>query len=166
MIEFSLLSIMTFLPLAGVLIILMIRGNEEDVARNSKFMALYTALFTFAFAVYMVIRFEPVDPGFQFVEHSSWLKGLGINYHMGVDGISVLFILLSTFLMPICIVSAWDAIKTRVKEFMIAFLVLESFMIGTFCALDTILFYASLVETEDYFALSFAIAWINWQSKN
>ena len=142
MIEFSLLSIMTFLPLAGVLIILLIRGDEADVARNSKFMALYTSLFTLAFAIYMVIRFEPLDPGFQFVEHSSWLKGLGINYHMGVDGISVLFILLATFLTPICILSAWESIKTRVKEFMIAFLVLESFMIGTFCALDTVLFYA------------------------
>jgi len=142
MIDFSLLSIMTFLPLAGVLIILMIRGDEAVVAQNSKLMALYTSLFTLAFAIYMVIRFEPIDPGFQFVEQSSWLKGLGINYHMGVDGISVLFILLATFLTPICILSAWDSIKTRVKEFMIAFLVLESFMIGTFCALDTILFYA------------------------
>lgn len=141
MVDFSLLSIMTFLPLAGVLIILGIRGDEEIVAKNSKFMALYASLFTLAFAVYMVVRFEPLDPGFQFVEHSSWLKGFGINYHMGVDGISVLFILLAAFLTPICIVSAWSSIKTRVKEFMIAFLVLECFMIGTFCALDTILFY-------------------------
>ncbi|MFK7839166.1 MAG: NADH-quinone oxidoreductase subunit M [Bdellovibrionales bacterium] len=142
MIDFSLLSIMTFLPLAGCLIILMIRGDEEIVAKNSKYMALYTALFTLAFAIYMVIKFEPIDPGFQFVEHSSWLKSFGINYHMGVDGISVLFILLASFLTPICILSAWHSIKARVKEFMIAFLVLESFMIGTFCALDAILFYA------------------------
>lgn len=142
MIEFSLLSIMTFLPLAGCLIILMIRGEESVVAQNSKFMALYTSLFTLAFAIYMVVRFDPSDPGFQFVEHSSWLKGFGINYHMGVDGISVLFVLLAAFLTPVCIVSAWDSIKTRVKEFMIAFLILECFMIGTFCALDTILFYA------------------------
>ncbi|NCT40820.1 MAG: NADH-quinone oxidoreductase subunit M [Alphaproteobacteria bacterium] len=141
MIEFSLLSIMTFLPLAGCLIILMIRGDEETVGKNAKYMALYTSLFTLAFAVYMVIRFEPLDDGFQFVEHSGWLKTFGINYHMGVDGISVLFVLLATFLTPICILSAWSSIKTRVKEFMIAFLVLESFMIGTFCALDTILFY-------------------------
>lgn len=142
MIDFSLLSIMTFLPLAGVLIILAIRGEESVVAQNSKYMALYTSLFTLAFAIYMVIRFEPLDAGFQFVEHSSWLKGLGINYHMGVDGISVLFILLAAFLTPICILAAWDSIKTRTKEFMVAFLVLESFMIGTFCALDMILFYA------------------------
>ena len=142
MIEFSLLSIMTFLPLAGCLIILMIRGEDEVAAKNSKHMALYTSLFTLAFAIYALIRFEPLDDGFQFVEHSSWLKGLGINYHMGVDGISILFVLLATFLTPVCILSAWTSIKTRVKEFMIAFLVLESFMIGTFCALDTILFYA------------------------
>ena len=141
MIEFSLLSIMTFLPLAGVIMILMIRGDEDVVAKNSKYMALYTSLFTLAFAIYMLVQFQPIDPGFQFVEHGGWLKGLGINYHMGVDGISVLFVLLSAFLTPICILSAWDSIKTRVKEFMIAFLVLESLMIGTFCALDTILFY-------------------------
>ena len=141
MIEFSLLSIMTFLPFAGVIMILMIRGDEAVVAKNSKYMALYTSLFTLAFALYMLVRFEPVDPGFQFVEHNSWLKTLGINYHMGVDGISVLFVLLAALLTPVCILSAWDAIQTRVKEFMIAFLVLESFMIGTFCALDTVLFY-------------------------
>lgn len=141
MIEFSLLSIMTFLPLAGVLMILCIRGEADVVAKNSKYMALYTSLFTLGFALYMVMQFEPVDAGFQFVEHNTWLKGLGINYHMGVDGISVLFVLLAAFLTPICILSAWDAIQSRVKEFMIAFLVLETFMIGTFCALDTVLFY-------------------------
>ena len=141
MVEFSLLSIMTFLPLAGALIILMIRGDEGTVARNSKYMALYTSLFTLAFAVYMVIKFNPNFVGFQFVEHSGWLYGVGVNYHMGVDGISVLFILLSAFLTPICILASWSSIKTRVKEFMVAFLVLETFMIGTFCALDAILFY-------------------------
>lgn len=141
MIDFSLLSIMTFLPLAGVLLILSIRGEEAVVARNCKYMALYTSLFTFAFSIYMLMRFEPVDPGFQFVEHNSWLKALGINYHVGVDGISVLFILLTTFLTPVCILSAWTSIQTRVKEFMVAFLVLECFMIGTFAALDAVLFY-------------------------
>ncbi len=141
MIESSLLSMITFWPFLGVLFILGIRGEEAAVARNAKLVALISSLFTLSFSIYMVIRFEPVDAGFQFVEHNSWLKGLGINYHMGVDGISVLFVLLSTFLTPICILASWDAIKTRVKEFMIAFLVLESFMVGTFCALDTVLFY-------------------------
>ena len=140
--EFPLLSIMTFLPLAGVLIILAtVRGSGEVADRNAKYVALYTSLFTFAFGLYMFANFDGNSAEFQFVESSSWLKPFGINYHMGVDGISMFFVLLSVFLTPICIISAWDAIKKRVKEFMIAFLILESFMVGTFCALDAILFY-------------------------
>ena len=141
MVEFPLLSLMTFLPIAGVLIILMIRGEQGVVDQNTKHMALYTSLFTLAFALFMYTRFDGSSADFQFVEQSSWLKPLGINYHMGVDGISMYFVLLSAFLTPVCILSAWDAIKTRVKEFMIAFLILESFMIGTFVALDAVLFY-------------------------
>ena len=141
MVDFPVLSLMTFLPIAGVLIILAIRGDEEVVAQNTKHMALYSSLFTFAFALFMYTRFDGTSAEFQFVEQSSWLKPLGINYHMGVDGISIFFVLLSSFLTPICILSAWDVVKTRVKEFMIAFLVLESFMIGTFVALDAVLFY-------------------------
>ena len=141
MIDFPLLSLMTFLPVAGVIIIMLIRGDEEVVAQNTKHMALYTSLFTLAFALFMYTRFDGSSADFQFVEQSSWLKPLGINYHVGVDGISMFFVLLSAFLTPICILSAWDAIKTRVKEFMIAFLLLETFMIGTFVALDAVLFY-------------------------
>ncbi len=141
MVEFPLLSLMTFLPVAGILIILAIRGEEEVVSQNTKHMALYTSLFTLAFALFMYTRFDGSSAEFQFVEQSSWLKPLGINYHMGVDGISVFFVLLSAFLTPVCILSSWDVIKTRVKEFMIAFLALESFMIGTFVALDSVLFY-------------------------
>ena len=141
MVDFPLLSLMTFLPIAGVLIILMIRGEKDVVAQNSKHMALYTSLFTLAFALFMYTRFDGNSAEFQFVEQSGWLKPLGINFHFGVDGISMFFVLLSAFLTPICILSAWTAIKDRVKEFMIAFLVLESFMIGTFVALDTVLFY-------------------------
>ncbi len=139
MIEFPLLSVMTFLPLAGVFLILMIRGDREDVERNSRHVALFTSFFVLAFAIFMYLRFDPSTADFQFVEKHKWLPG--IAYHMGVDGISMLFVLLAAFLTPICIVAAWDSIKTRVKEFMIAFLVLESFMIGTFCALDAVLFY-------------------------
>ncbi|MAF97882.1 MAG: NADH-quinone oxidoreductase subunit M [Micavibrio sp.] len=142
MIDFPILSIMTFLPLAGVLVILAtIRGDDEIADRNTKYVALYTSLFTLAFGVFMYVNFDGSSAEFQFVERSSWLKPFGIGYHMGVDGISMFFVLLSVMLTPICIISAWDAIKKRVKEFMIAFLVLESFMIGTFCALDAVLFY-------------------------
>lgn len=135
------LSIMTFLPLVGVLIILMIRGEEKAVARNSRYAALYTSLFTFAFAVYMFLNFDGSTADFQFVEKAEWLRPLGIGYHMGVDGISMFFVLLSAFLTPVCIISAWDSIEKRVREYMVAFLVLECFMIGTFCALNSILFY-------------------------
>ena len=141
MADFPVLSVLTFLPLVGVLVILLIRGQEDSVARNSKYMALYTSLFTFAFAVFMCVNFDPLNAGFQFVEENRWVKPLGIGYHLGVDGISMFFVLLSAFLTPICIVASWTSIKTRVKEFMIAFLILETLMIGTFCALDTVLFY-------------------------
>ena len=141
MFDFPLLSIMTFLPFIGVLLILTIRGEPDVVAKNSKHVALFASLFTLAFALFMYSHFDPAVPDFQFIEKSRWLRPMGINYHMGVDGISMFFVLLSAFLTPICILSAWNSIKTRVREFMIAFLVLESFMIGTFCALDSILFY-------------------------
>lgn len=142
MVDFPLLTAITFWPLFGVLVILLcIRGGDALADRNTKLVALCTSLFTFAFAMFMFVNFDGTSAEFQFVEQSSWLKPFGISYHMGVDGISMFFVLLATFLTPICIVSAWDAIKTRVKEFMIAFLVLESLMIGTFCALDAVLFY-------------------------
>lgn len=141
MLEFPLLSVMTFLPLAGVLLILSIRGDEESVARNSRYMALYTSLFALAFGLYMVYFFDGSSSDFQFVEHFTWFGDMGIGYSMGVDGISMFFVLLSVLLTPICILASWDSIKTRVREYMIAFLVLESLMIGTFCAMDAVLFY-------------------------
>ncbi|MEZ5813592.1 MAG: NADH-quinone oxidoreductase subunit M [Alphaproteobacteria bacterium] len=141
MVDFPLLSLMTFLPVVGVLIILAIRGEEKVVEQNTRHMALYTSLFTLAFALFMYTRFDGSSAEFQFVEQSGWLKPLGIDYHLGVDGISVFFVLLSAFLTPVCILSAWSVVKTRVKEFMITFLLLESFMIGTFVALDAVLFY-------------------------
>ncbi len=141
MIDFPILTLMTVLPLIGVLFIFLIRGDEELVAHNARFAALYTSLFTFALSVYMLGHFDGSSADFQFVEKKEWLPSLGIFYHMGVDGISVFFVALSAFLTPLCILASWDSIKTRVKEYMIAFLVLETFMIGTFCALDTILFY-------------------------
>lgn len=141
MVDFPILSIMTFLPLVGVLVLTLIRGEEQSVARNSRYVALYTSLITFAFALYMFVKFDPANTGFQFVEHHKWFSSLAISYHMGIDGISMFFVLLSAFLVPVCILCAWEAIGKRVKEFMIAFLLMETFMIGTFCALDGILFY-------------------------
>lgn len=141
MIDFPILSLLTFLPLIGVLFILIIRGEEEIVARNARRVALYMSGFIFLLSVYMLVQFDPTSAEFQFTEVQEWFPALGISYHMGIDGISLFFVLLATFLTPICILASWKSIKIRVKEYMIAFLVLETFMIGTFCALDTVLFY-------------------------
>ncbi|MBP6818607.1 MAG: NADH-quinone oxidoreductase subunit M [Ferrovibrio sp.] len=135
-----LLSIVTFLPLVGAAFILLARGPEEIVARNARNAALWTTVITFAVSLLIWINFDNSTSAFQFVEKHEWL-GAGINYHMGVDGISMLFVILTTFLMPLCILASWEAIEHRVKEYMLAFLVMETLMIGVFCALDLVLFY-------------------------
>ncbi|MGE0613032.1 MAG: NADH-quinone oxidoreductase subunit M [Hyphomicrobiales bacterium] len=134
------LSAVTFLPLLGALFIFAIRGNDEVAIRNARYVALWTTTFTFLLSLVIWIEFDPTTAEFQFVEKSEWLGG-AIIYQMGVDGISMLFIILTTFLMPLCILASWDAITERVKEYMIAFLVLETLMIGVFSALDLMIFY-------------------------
>jgi NADH-quinone oxidoreductase subunit M len=136
----NILSLITFLPLAGALLILLQRGSEATVARSARHIALWTTGITFLLSLYIWRNFDPSTHAFQFVQKTEWLGG-AINYHMGVDGISMLFVILTTFLMPACILASWDAIGTRVREYMIAFLVLETLMIGVFCALDLVLFY-------------------------
>jgi len=136
------LSVVTFTPLIGALFILfVVRGTEEEVARNSRWAALWVSLFTFFESLYLWLNFDPATPDFQFEEVVSWIPEYNISYHMGVDGISVFFVLLSTFLTPICVLASWEAIKTRVREYMIAFLVMETFLVGLFCALDFVVFY-------------------------
>jgi NADH-quinone oxidoreductase subunit M len=134
------LSLVTFLPLLGALFILMIQGEDDHARRNARWVALWTTLVTFAVSLILVWRFDPSSPEFQFVERRPWLGG-AITYHMGVDGISLPFIILTTALMPLCIIASWNPIQSRVREYMIAFLALETLMIGTFCALDLVLFY-------------------------
>ncbi|MEX0841020.1 MAG: NADH-quinone oxidoreductase subunit M, partial [Xanthobacteraceae bacterium] len=133
------LSVVTFLPLLGVLFILLLRG-EEEAYRNARWVALWTTLITFATSLLLLWYFDASLAEFQFVEKQPWLGGT-IAYHMGVDGISLPLVILTTGLMPICIIASWRAIQTRVREYMIAFLVLETLMVGTFCALDLVLFY-------------------------
>jgi len=141
MIDFPILTLTTFLPLIGALAILLIRGDEKIVARNARATALWTSLATFVVSVFLWVGFDNSTADFQFVEKVAWIPSFGLNYHMGVDGISVFFVILSTFLTPLCILASWEAIQHRVKEYMIAFLVLETLMVGMFCALDFILFY-------------------------
>jgi NADH-quinone oxidoreductase subunit M len=138
---FPILSLVTFLPLAGALIILSVRGEEAVVARNARWTALWTSLITLALSLVLWVRFDSASAEFQFVEQAAWLPDFGVGYHMGVDGISVLFVLLSTLLTPLCILASWESVQSRVREYMVAFLVLESMMVGMFCALDFVLFY-------------------------
>lgn len=138
--SWPILSVITFLPLAGALFIMSQRGDDEAVKRNARFVALWTTLVTFAISLILLWRFDPYSSEFQFVEKHPWLGG-AISYHMGVDGISLPFVILTTGLMPLCIIASWLPIQTRVKEYMIAFLVLETLMVGTFCALDLVVFY-------------------------
>jgi len=132
------LSIVTFLPLLGVLCIAFLPSSAAG-DRNARWIALYTTLFTFAISLLIWINFDPSTADFQFVEETAWLGPL--RYKMGVDGISMLFVILTTFLMPLCILASWTSVSYRVKEYMIAFLALETLMVGVFCALDLILFY-------------------------
>ncbi|WP_062116378.1 NADH-quinone oxidoreductase subunit M [Aureimonas sp. AU40] len=134
------LSTVTFLPLVGVLIILFTRDDSELARRNIRNVALLVTVFTFLLSLLIWVGFDKSVPGFQMVERAEWLEG-GISYHMGVDGISMLFVILTTFLMPICILASRDSVTVRVKEYMMAFLVLETLVVGVFCALDIVLFY-------------------------
>ncbi|MDX1423710.1 MAG: NADH-quinone oxidoreductase subunit M [Kiloniellales bacterium] len=139
--DWPLLSLTIFLPLVGAAFILIIRGEAEVVARNARYVALWTSLTTFVLSLFIWFGFERGTAEFQFVEEARWIPEFGITYRLGVDGISMPFVLLSTLLVPLCVIASWDAIKVRVKEYMIAFLVLETLMVGMFCALDLFVFY-------------------------
>jgi NADH-quinone oxidoreductase subunit M len=138
---FPLLSLLIWLPLVGCAFIMCVRGEEAVVASNARHAALWTSLVVFVLSLLLWVKFDEANAGFQFVENAVWLPQLGISYHLGVDGISVLFVLLSTALTPICILASWDSVQTRVREYMIAFLVLETMMVGMFAALDFVVFY-------------------------
>src|SRR5262245_2139512 len=138
--SWPIVSVTTFLPLAGALFILAINGDDEAAKRNARWVALWTTLVTFAVSLVMLWRFDPASSEFQLVEKAPWLGG-AINYQMGVDGISLPFVILTTALLPLCSIASWQPIQTRVKEYMVAFLALETLMVGTFSALDLVLFY-------------------------
>ncbi len=132
----NLLSIVTFMPLVGAIAIAVLNA---EATRNIRWLALWTTLITFALSLLIWFGFDTRTANFQFVEDYAWLGPM--RYKMGVDGISMLFVILTTFLMPLCILASWESVEERVKEYMIAFLVLETLMIGVFCALDMVLFY-------------------------
>lgn len=137
----TLLSATIFMPLVGAVLLLFVRGSDVAVAKNSRAVALLTSLATFVLSLFLLFGFDPHGAAFQFVEKRPWIESLHAYYYVGIDGMSLLFVLLSTFLTPLAILSSFEAIKERVREYMIAFLILESMMVGMFCSLDFVLFY-------------------------
>ncbi|AOF90314.1 NADH-quinone oxidoreductase subunit M [Sinorhizobium sp. RAC02] len=140
MTDWPILSAVTFLPLVGVALLLLTREDSPYGRRNILNVSLLTTVFTFVLSLFIWIGFDNANPGFQMVEKAEWL-GTGISYHLGVDGISMLFVILSTFLMPFCVLASWHSVEKRLREYMIAFLLLEVFMVGVFVSLDIVLFY-------------------------
>ena len=138
--ELPILSILILLPLVGIFFMTLIRNNNDQSSNNLKHTALWISFLNFLISLYLLFSFNQQDADFQFEERYFWIE-YGISYHLGVDGISILFIVLTTMLVPICILASYDSIKFSVKEYLIAFLALETFMIGVFCSLDLVLFY-------------------------
>lgn len=142
MIHFPILSFTIFWPLLGAIFILVfVRGDDKQSAHNAKMSALWTSFFPLILSIILWMNFDPTTSEFQFKEFKEWIFGYGIDYHLGIDGISLFFIVLTAILLPICILASWNSITHRVREYMVAFLVLESVVIGLFCALDLVLFY-------------------------
>jgi len=138
--NFPILSSIILIPFIGSLFILFIRGTPKNVEKNSKYVAIFSSLVNFFLSIFLWFSFEPTTSNFQFVETKIWMGGF-INYQVGVDGISILFIILTAFITPICIFSGINSIKFKIKEFLIAILVMETLMLGVFCSLDLIIFY-------------------------
>lgn len=134
----QILTIVTFFPLVGVPLLFLVKRENVELQKN---IALAVTVLDFVFSLYLLLFFDPGNPGFQFVEKRKWIESIGAQYFVGIDGISLFLYLLTTFTCPICILSAWKYIDKYEKEFLICMLVLEVGMLGTFCALDLLLFY-------------------------
>ena len=138
--EIPILSILIFIPVVGIFFMLLIRNNDDQSSQNLKLTALWIAFLNFIISLSLLFSFDLNNPDFQFVEKYAWIES-GISYHLGIDGVSILFVILTTMLVPICILASYESIKFSVKEYLISFLALETFMIGVFCSLDLVLFY-------------------------
>ena len=140
--NFPILSSLILLPTIGALFLFFTKSNKENNF-TVKYVALFTSLVNFFLSIYLWILFDQSTSEFQFVEDRIWIEGI-INYKVGIDGISILFIILTTFITPLCIISVNNSIKNRLSEFLIAVLIMETFMIGVFCSLDLFVFYLIL----------------------
>ena len=138
--NFPILSSITFLPLIGALFVFLTRNEKNESNSGAVYIAIFTSFVNFFITLFLWYVFDNETSDFQFVEEINWISGF-IKFKFGIDGISILFILLTTFITPICILSCINSVKTRLKEFLIALLVLETFMIGVFCSLDLVVFY-------------------------
>jgi len=138
--NFPILSFITFFPLLAAVCIFAIQGKKTDYIKNSKNVAIFASVLNFVLSLYLWFNFDNTHSGFQFVEEYEWLKGF-VNFKFGIDGISIIFILLTTFIAPICIFSGINSISFRIKEFLILILLMETLMIGVFCSLDLVIFY-------------------------
>ena len=138
--NFPILSAIIFIPLLGAFFIFVTKGVQKNVEKNSKYVAIFSSLTNFLLSIFLWYSFDTTTADFQFVEKKNWMEGF-INFQLGVDGISILFILLTTFIAPVCIFSAIHSIKFKIKEFLIAILVMETLMLGVFCSLDLVIFY-------------------------
>ena len=138
--NFPILSAIIFIPLIGAFFIFVTKGIQKNVEKNSKYVAIFSSLTNFLLSIFLWYSFDTTTADFQFVEKKNWMEGF-INFQLGVDGISILFILLTTFIAPVCIFSAINSIKFKIKEFLIAILVMETLMLGVFCSLDLVIFY-------------------------
>ncbi len=137
--NFPIISALILLPTIGSLFLFFSRSHNDNNS-TVKYVALFTSLVNFLLSIYLWYLFDQNTSEFQFVEDREWLKGF-VNYKVGIDGISILFVVLTTFITPLCIVSVNNSIKIRLRDFLIAILIMESFMIGVFCSLDLIIFY-------------------------
>ena len=138
--NFPILSAIIFIPLIGAIFVFLSRGNLKNTEKNAKYVAIFSTLVNFLLAIFLWYSFDPTTPNFQFIEKRDWLNGF-INFQLGIDGISILFILLTTFIAPICVFSGISSIKFKIKEFLIAILLMETLMLGVFCSLDLVIFY-------------------------
>ena len=138
--DFPILSSITFLPLIGAFFVFLTRGETNQVNRGAIYVSLFTSFANFFLVLFLWYSFDNSSSNFQFVEETVWISGF-IKYKFGIDGISILFILLTAFIIPICVISCINSVKNRLKEFLIAILILETFMIGVFCSLDLVIFY-------------------------
>ena len=138
--NFPILSSITFLPLIGAFFVFLTKGETNQVNRGAIYVSLFTSFANFFLVLFLWYSFDNSSSNFQFVEETVWISGF-IKYKFGIDGISILFILLTAFIIPICVISCINSVKNRLKEFLIAILILETFMIGVFCSLDLVIFY-------------------------